>query len=139
ASTSWDRSGPSDRSDRKTGRPLPGGAVSTASTVQPASASWASSSVKPTTSGGWFSRACATPSDLHNLPLLGLQQLVHFRNVAVGQFLDAFLGPPGVVFRQFPVLLGLADRFDDVSTGVAHRDPLLLRHLTHDAHQFLTP
>src|SRR6202042_1237833 len=66
-------------------------------------------------------------SDLEKLGFLVLEQLVHLRDVALGQLIELALRAAAVVLARVAVLDQLLDRVLGVPPDVADRDPAVLR------------
>src|SRR5450755_1081551 len=83
-------------------------------------------------------RAASDSSDRHQVGFLGVQGLVDFADVAIGEFLDVVLRPALVVFGDG---LGLEQFFevgDGIASDIAHGNACGLGLLVHDLHQFLS-
>src|SRR4051794_19917455 len=76
-------------------------------------------------------------SDLHDLGLFALQEVVDLCDVVVGELLHALLGGALLVVADVAVLDQVPEVLDRVTTNVSHRDATLLRHLPGDLHVFL--
>src|SRR3954471_2930290 len=98
--------------------------IGTGSSGEPPSASWSVDIV---------SRADGRPSDLEELGLLVLEQLVDVAHVLLGDLLELLLGTVRVVLADLPVLGQPVQLVLRVPAHVADRDPrvlcLLVRHL----------
>src|SRR5918992_116130 len=78
-------------------------------------------------------------SNLHDLGLFALQQVVDLGGVLVGQLLDSILGAMLLVSADFAVLRQLLQVVDRVPAHVADGDPPVLGELTDDADELLAP
>src|SRR5437867_11894077 len=81
-----------------------------------------------------FARRSSLTSDLHDLRLFGLHQLIHELQVVVVQLLRVLLGVLLVVRGD---VLGLLDLIDRRRSGAAHNEPAFLGELVPDLHDAL--
>src|SRR5690349_18802584 len=90
------------------------------------------------TKGTFPGRACFDPpSDLEDLRLLALDQLIDPGHESVGDLLHLRRGPVDVVDAGLSVLLDLAHAVDLVAPDVADGDPRLLGVLAHHLDELL--
>src|SRR3954470_21368847 len=84
-------------------------------------------------------RASASPprqSNLEDLLLFVLEELVDLMDALVGQLLERFFGAMLVVAADVAVLLQLAEVVHDVPSHVADSDTPILGNAANHAHQF---